>query len=183
MSIKRLSVVKTNKLIPKNKRLIESINATGDDIMSLYYVVMLYNLSKALEKKIFKKPTKLLKWCHKEHQTTIKSIKSPHSQYVWSTMNDGIFYTPDGVQVSLRDILYSLESKRPAAAENAIEGTNRFIFDAIERLEEGGTMKDAWETFNQVHNKYSSMKYSERKTKPKRMTKKIKKLIKKLDKF
>ena len=96
-----------NKLIPKNKRLIEGINATGDDIWGLYYVVMLYNLSMALEKKIFKKPTKLIKWCHNEHQKTIKSIKSPHSQFVWSNMNDGIFYTLDGVQVTLRHILKS----------------------------------------------------------------------------
>ena len=34
------------KLIPKNKRLIESINASKEDISDLYYVVMLYNLLK-----------------------------------------------------------------------------------------------------------------------------------------
>ena len=152
MSKKRISEVSSNKLIPKNKRLIESINATGDDIWGLYYVVMLYNLSMALEKKIFKKPTKLIKWCHNEHQKTIKSIKSPHSQFVWSNMNDGIFYTLDGVQVTLRNILRSANHSKPT-----IDATNNFIFSAIERLEEGGTMKDSWETFNQIQDKYIRM--------------------------
>ena len=152
MSKKRISEESNNKLIPKNKRLIESINATGADIMSLYYVVMLYNLSMALEKKIFKKPTKLLKWCHTEHQKTIKSIKSPHSQFVWSNMNDEIFYTLDGIQVTLRHILNSSD-----ISKHTLDASNNFIFDAIERLEEGGTMKDAWETFNQIQDKYSRM--------------------------
>ena len=83
---------------------------------------------------------------------TIKSIKSPHSQFVWSNMNDGIFYTLDGVQVTLRHILKSANHSKPT-----IDATNNFIFSAIERLEEGGTMKDSWETFNQIQDKYIRM--------------------------
>ena len=152
MSRKRLSEIRSNKLIPKNKRQIESINATGEDISSLYYVVMLYNLSMVLEKKIFKKPKKFLRWCHTEHQKTIKSIKSPHSQFVWSNMNDGIFYTLDGIQVTLRHIL-----KSSNISKHTLDASNNFIFSAIERLEEGGTMKDSWETFNQIQDKYIRM--------------------------
>ena len=49
----------------------------------------------ALEKR-YLKPTKLIK-CATMSIKKYQSIKSPHSQFVWSNMNDGIFYTLDGV--------------------------------------------------------------------------------------
>ena len=149
---RRISDKETIKLIPKNKRLIEGINATGDDIMGLYYVVMLYNLSMALEKKLFKKPTKLIKWCHNEHQKTIKSIKSPHSQFVWSNMNDGIFYTLDGVQVTLRHILKSIDSNL-----SEMDATDNLLFNNIDRYADDGSRDEIWDTFNNIKSKYRQM--------------------------
>ena len=149
MSKKRISEVSNNKLIPKNKRLIESINATGDDIMSLYYVVMLYNLSMVLEKKIFKKPKKFLRWCHTEHQKKIKSIKSPHSQFVWSNMNDGIFYTIDSVQVTLKHILKSIVGSR-----SSMDDTDNLIFNYIDKYADDGSRDEIWDTFNNIKTKY-----------------------------
>tara|TARA_R100000734_G_C3317072_1_gene109898 strand:- start:199 stop:660 length:462 start_codon:yes stop_codon:yes gene_type:complete len=152
VSKKRISEVSNNKLIPKNKRQIESINATGEDISSLYYVVMLYNLSMVLEKKIFKKPKKFLRWCHTEHQKTIKSIKSPHSQFVWAKMNDGIFYTIDGVQVTLRHILKSID-----ASGNSMDSTDNMLFNYIDKYADDGSREEIWNTFNDIKSKYRQM--------------------------
>ena len=149
---KRISHKKMTKLIPKNKRLIVGINATGEDIMSLYYVVMLYNLSKALEKKIFKKPKKFLKWCHNAHQKEIKSIKSPHSQFVFSNMNDGKFYTLDGVEVALRHILNSIDG-----SNRSIDNTNDLIFSYISKYGDEGSRNEIWDTFNNIQSKYRQM--------------------------
>ena len=152
MSKKRLSEISSNKLIPKNKRQIESINATGEDIGNLYYVVMLYNLSMVLEKKIFKKPKKFLRWCHTEHQKTIKSIKSPHSQFVFRNMNDGIFYTIDGVQVTLRHILKSIDG-----SSSFLDSTDNVLFNNIDRYADDGSRDEIWDTFNNIKSKYRQM--------------------------
>ena len=113
-------------------------------IIESSFVQSIFQTDLQIDKKLYKKI--------KEHKITIKEIKSPHSQYVWSNMNDGIFYTLDGVQVTLRHILRSANHSKPT-----IDATNNFIFSAIERLEEGGTMKDSWETFNQIQDKYIRM--------------------------
>ena len=133
------------KLIPKNKRLLESINATKEDISTLYYVVMLYNVSIHFEKKIFKRPNNFLKWCSKEHKKQIKSIKSPYSQFVFSQMNDGILYTNEGVQIPLR---YVLRSVREGSYE--IDTVNDIIRTHINNFESD----IVWDVFEKIADSY-----------------------------
>ncbi len=140
------------KLIPKNKRFIESINATTEDIEDLYYVVMLYNLSMHFEKKIFKKPKKFLKWCHKSHQKKIKSIKSPFSQFTFTQMNDGIFYTVDGIPVALRHIL-----KKAKYGENIRDSVNNWIYKELTNYVSNDERTEVWEEFGNIFYKYSNM--------------------------
>ena len=148
------------KIIPKNKRLLESINATEEDISKLYKVVMLYNLSMYFEKKLFKKSRPVLNWCKKEHKKIIKSIKSPFSQFRFKQMNDGIFYTVDGIPVALRHIL-----KNAKMGEQIREYTNMAIYKQLEQfleVDKSGTSytsssSEAWEEFGNIFHKYSTM--------------------------
>ena len=147
------------KLIPKNKRLLESINATEDDIVLLLYVVMYCNLSMHFEKKLFKKPKKFLKWCQKEQKKIIKSIKSPFSQFKSSQMNDGIFYTVDGIPVALRHIL-----KNAKNGEEIRDYTNMQIYKQLEQYLETdksgsytSSSSEAWHEFGNIFTKYSNM--------------------------
>lgn len=148
------------KLIPKNKRFIDGVNATDEDISKLYKVVMLYNLSMHFEKKIFKKPKEFLKWCHKEHQKTIKSIKSPFSQFTFTQMNDGIFYTLDGIPVALRHIF-----KYTKFGDTIRENTNSEIYRQLEQFletDKSGTSytdstKEIWDEFGKIFYKYSNL--------------------------
>ena len=155
-----LKKLNEKKLIPKNKRFVDSINATDEDISKLYKVVMLYNLSTYFEKKIFKKPKEFLKWCHKEHQKTIKSIKSPFSQFSFSQMNDGIFYTLDGIPVALRHIF-----KYAKFGKTIIEDTNNEIYRDLRQFlktDKSGTSYtpstiEIWDEFGKIFYKYQNM--------------------------
>tara|TARA_B100000886_G_C20255264_1_gene420530 strand:- start:75 stop:527 length:453 start_codon:yes stop_codon:yes gene_type:complete len=147
------------KLIPKNKRLLESINATEEDISKLYKVVMLYNLSMYFEKKLFKKPRPVLNWCNKEHKKIIKSIKSPFRQFKFKQMHDGIFYTVDGIPVALRHIL-----KNAKNGEEIRDYTNMQIYKQLEQYLETdksgsytSSSSEAWHEFGNIFTKYSNM--------------------------
>ena len=141
------------KLIPKNKRLIESINATGDDIVRLLYVVMYCNLSMHFEKKLFKKPKKFLKWCQKEQKKIIKSIKSPFSQFKSSQMNDGIFYTVDGIPVALRHII-----KKAKKGDLIEDNVNMGIYNDLTNFVDNDERNEIWEEYGKIFHKYTTMK-------------------------
>ena len=138
------------KLVSKNKRLLESINASRGDISDLYYAVMLYNLLKHFEDKIFKRPNDFIKWSRKEHKKLIKSIKSPYSQFTNNNqMNDFILYTTDGVQVPLRYVLRSAKG-----GDQEIEAVNNLI-----RTYMGSFESDiVWDVFEKIAWDYHILK-------------------------
>ena len=138
------------KLIPKNKRLLESINASRGDISDLYYAVMLYNLLKHFEDKIFKRPNDFIKWSRKEHKKLIKSIKSPYSQFTNNNqMNDFILYTTDGVQVPLRYVL-----KGARQGQQGIDNVNSYIRTHISNFESD----IVWDVFEKIVWNYRILK-------------------------
>ena len=138
------------KIIPKNKRLLESINASRDDILDLYYALMLYNLLMHFENKIFKRPNDFIKWSRREHKKLIKSIKSPYSQFKSNNqMNDFILYTTDGVQVPLRYVLRSAKG-----GDQEIEAVNNLI-----RTYMGSFESDiVWDVFEKIAWDYHILK-------------------------
>ena len=138
------------KLVSKNKRLLESINAYREDIANLYYAVMLCNLLKHFEDKIFKRPNDFIKWSRKEHKKLIKSIKSPYSQFTNNNqMNDFILYTTDGVQVPLRYVLRSAKG-----GDQEIEAVNNLIRTYIGSFESD----IVWDVFEKIAWSYKILK-------------------------
>ncbi|WP_440634914.1 hypothetical protein [Candidatus Pelagibacter sp. HIMB1746] len=138
------------KLTPKNKRLVESINASREDIADLYYALMLYNLLMHFQDKIFKRPNDFIKWSRKEHKKLIKSIKSPYSQFRNNNqMNDFILYTTDGVQVPLRYVLRSAKG-----GDQDIDATNNLIRTYIDSFESD----IVWDVFEKIAWDYHILK-------------------------
>ena len=138
------------KLVSKNKRVLESINASGEDIADLYYAVMLYNLLKHFEDKIFKRPNDFLKWSRKEYKKLIKSIKSPHSQFTRNNqMYDYILYTTDGVQVPLRYVLRSVRG-----GDHNRDAVNNLIRTHIQNFE----LDIVWDVFEKIAWDYHILK-------------------------
>ena len=138
------------KIIPKNKRLLESINASRDDILDLYYALMLYNLLMHFENKIFKRPNDFIKWSRREHKKLIKSIKCPYSQFKRNNqMNDFILYTTDGVQVPLR---YVLKGVRQGQQE--IDNVNSYIRTHVSNFESD----IVWDVFEKIAWDYHILK-------------------------
>ena len=91
--------------ISKQNRIMDTIDASADDVSNLYKAVILYNLCMHFEKKFFGKEVEFIKEAHNIHQKTIKSIKCSYDFSYKSKMNDGVLYTTDGVQVALRQVL------------------------------------------------------------------------------
>ena len=101
-------------ILAKKDRFTETINAGLEDICKLYKVVLLYNLSRHFEKKVFKgdKEKGFEKELHELHQKTIKSVKCEHTS---STMDAGgigkaykidyAVYTIDGIPINLKILL------------------------------------------------------------------------------
>ena len=138
------------KLVSKNKRLLERINAYREDIANLYYAVMLCNLLKHFEDKIFKRPNDFIKWSRKEHKKLIKSIKSPYSQFTNNNqMNDFILYTTDGVQVPLRYVL-----KGARQGQQGIDNVNSYIRTHISNFESD----IVWDVFEKIAWDYHILK-------------------------
>ena len=67
-------------------------------------------------------------------------------------MNDGIFYTIDGVQVTLRHILKSIDG-----SGSSIDSTNNLLFNNIDRYADDGSRDEIWDTFNNIQSKYRQM--------------------------
>jgi len=97
------------KIIPKKDRVLETINATLEDVEKLYQVIILYNLINHFRKKVFGKEDAFCKEAHKLHQETVKSI---NCNYSFNNREkgeiDGTLYTVDNVKVYLRHLMYQL---------------------------------------------------------------------------
>ena len=74
------------KLIPEKKRYKTTINASTEDINSLYKISILAKLSLHFEKKIFNKEKEFEKDLHDLHQKTFKNVKCQYLSIYWISL-------------------------------------------------------------------------------------------------
>lgn len=93
-------------LVPKKDRIFETINSTEEDVLKLYKVIIIYNLTMHFQKKMFGKEEDFCKEAHEVHQKTIKSIKGFYSfNNRDKGQIDGTLQTTDGIRIYLRHVL------------------------------------------------------------------------------
>ncbi len=92
------------KVLQKKDRILESINATREDIENLYVVAILDKVTIHFEKKVFGKEEEFRKEAVELRQKHLKAVKCPQSWDMNTTGNPTV-ETIDGVTVSLIDVL------------------------------------------------------------------------------
>jgi len=92
------------KILKKEDRVLESINATREDIENLYVVAILDKVTIHFEKKVFGKEEEFRKEAVELRQKHLKAVKCPKSWDMYTTGNPTV-ETIDGVTVSLIDVL------------------------------------------------------------------------------
>jgi len=92
------------KILKKEDRVLESINATREDIENLYVVAILDKVTIHFEKKVFGKEEEFRKQAVELRQKHLKAVKCPKSWDMNTTGNPTV-ETIDGVTVSLIDVL------------------------------------------------------------------------------
>ena len=95
------------KVLQKKDRVLESINATFEDIQNLYVVTILDKVRFHFEKKMFSKEEKFTKEALELRQKHLKAVKCPQS-WDGSTTGNPTVETIDGVTVSLINVLEML---------------------------------------------------------------------------
>jgi len=95
------------KVLEKKDRVLESINATVEDIQNLYVVTILDKVRFHFEKKMFSKEEKFTKEALELRQKHLKAVKCPQS-WDGSTTGNPTVETIDGVTVSLINVLEML---------------------------------------------------------------------------
>ena len=100
------------KLVPEKERFRETVNASIEDIKSLYKISILAKLSLHFEKKLFNKEKEFEKDLHDLHQKTFKTVECEWNASAVST-TDFQVYTTDGVPVELRSLVksYNIRTK------------------------------------------------------------------------
>ena len=92
------------KILKKEDRVLESINATREDIENLYVVAILDKVTIHFEKKVFGKEEEFRKQAVELRQKHLKAVKCPKSWDMNTTGNPTV-ETIDGVTVNLIDVL------------------------------------------------------------------------------
>jgi len=92
------------KILKKEDRVLESINATREDIENLYVVAILDKVTIHFEKKVFGKEEEFRKEAVELRQKHLKAVKCPKGWDMNTTGNPTV-ETIDGVRVSLADVL------------------------------------------------------------------------------
>ena len=92
------------KILKKEDRVLESINATREDIENLYVVTILDKVTIHFEKKVFGKEEEFRKEAVELRQKHLKAVKCPKGWDMNTTGNPTV-ETIDGVRVSLANVL------------------------------------------------------------------------------
>ena len=92
------------KVLEKKDRVLESINATREDIENLYVVAILDKVTIHFEKKVFGKEEEFRKEAVELRQKHLKAVKCPKGWDMNTTGNPTV-ETIDGVRVSLANVL------------------------------------------------------------------------------
>jgi len=98
------------KVLQKKDRILESINATKEDIENLYVVAILDKVTIHFEKKVFGKEEEFRKEAVELRQKHLKAVKCPKGWDMNTTGNPTV-ETIDGVRVSLANVLEMIGQK------------------------------------------------------------------------
>ena len=92
------------KVLEKKDRVLESINATREDIENLYVVTILDKVTIHFEKKVFGKEEEFRNEAVELRQKHLKAVKCPKGWDMNTTGNPTV-ETIDGIRVSLANVL------------------------------------------------------------------------------
>ena len=108
------------KVLQKKDRVLESINATREDIENLYVVAILDKVTYHFEKKVFGKEKEFQKEASEVRQKHLKAVKCTHG-WERNSISNPTVQTIDGVTVNLSNILESLGERSMYAQEELME--------------------------------------------------------------
>jgi len=108
------------KVLQKKDRVLESINATREDIENLYVVAILDKVTFHFEKKVFGKEKEFQKEASEVRQKHLKAVKCTHG-WERNSISNPTVQTIDGVTVNLSNILESLGERSMYAQEELME--------------------------------------------------------------
>ena len=108
------------KVLEKKDRVLESINATREDIENLYVVAILDKVTYHFEKKVFGKEKEFQKEASEVRQKHLKAVKCTHG-WERNSISNPTVQTIDGVTVNLSNILESLGERSMYAQEELME--------------------------------------------------------------
>jgi len=107
-------------ILPKKDRVLESINASREDIENLYVVAILDKVTYHFEKKMFGKEKEFQKEASEVRQKHLKAVKCTHGWERDSTSNPTV-KTIDGITVNLSNVLEILGQRSMYAQEELME--------------------------------------------------------------
>ena len=108
------------KVLEKKDRVLESINATREDIENLYVVSILDKVTYHFKKKMFGKEKEFQKEASEVRQKHLKAVKCTHG-WERNSISNPTVQTIDGVTVNLSNILESLGERSMYAKEELME--------------------------------------------------------------
>ena len=108
------------KVLQKEDRVLETINATVEDIQNLYVVSILDKVTYHFEKKMFGKEKEFQKEASEVRQKHLKAVKCTHGWERDSTSNPTV-KTIDGITVNLSNVLEILGQRSMYAQEELME--------------------------------------------------------------
>jgi len=108
------------KVLEKKDRVLESINATREDIENLYVVSILDKVTYHFKKKMFGKEKEFQKEASEVRQKHLKAVKCTHG-WERNSISNPTVQTIDGVTVNLSNILESLGERSMYAQEELME--------------------------------------------------------------
>ena len=108
------------KVLQKEDRVLETINAAVEDIQNLYVVSILDKVTYHFEKKMFGKEKEFQKEASEVRQKHLKAVKCTHGWERDSTSNPTV-KTIDGITVNLSNVLEILGQRSMYAQEELME--------------------------------------------------------------
>jgi hypothetical protein len=108
------------KVLQKEDRVLETINATVEDIQNLYVVSILDKVTYHFEKKMFGKEKEFQKEASEVRQKHLKAVKCTHGWERDSTSNPTV-KTIDGITVNLSNVLEIIGQRSMYAQEELME--------------------------------------------------------------
>ena len=108
------------KVLQKEDRVLESINATKEDIRNLYVVTILDRVIGHFQKKLFGKEEEFQNGAHEVRKKHFEAVKCTHS-WERNSISNPTVETIDGITVNLSNVLEFLGQRSVYAQDELME--------------------------------------------------------------